>query len=343
MAKTQLAVIGAGVIGKTHIGKILHSTDLALVGVSDPGPQGREYAAQLGVRAYEDHRALLDETKPQGVIVATPNAQHVSVALDCLERGIPVIVEKPIADTVAQAQQLVDAQARFKVAVLTGHHRRYNPIMQRARSLVQSGALGQLVSANAMATFLKPDGYFNVAWRKQLGGGPILINLIHDIDMLRFLLGDVAQVQALQSNQQRGFEVEDTAAAVLRFANGALGTLVVSDAAASPFCWDFVAGEQPQYPRQQVPSHFIAGTHGSLTLPDLNLWQYKGERSWHAEFTQTREAVHQQDPYEQQLAHFKAVIEEGAAPICDALEGLKTLQATLAVSEAARTGHTIVI
>lgn len=340
--RTPIAVIGAGVIGRTHVDRITRNPALALAGITDPSPAGRALAEQLGVPWFSSHSAMLDRLRPQharlGAVVATPNATHVPVALDCLAHGVPALVEKPVADSVVEAQQLVDAQARTGVPVLVGHHRRHNPINQRARAILATGRLGQLVTANVMATFLKPDAYFDVAWRREPGGGPILINLIHEIDMLRFLCGEITSVQAASSNAVRGFAVEDTAAAVLRFASGALGTLVLSDTATSPWCWDFCAGEQEQYPRQPVLSHFIAGTHGSLSLPDLALWGYRGERSWHAELTREQTLVHRQDPYARQMAHFGAVVEGREAPLCSALDGLRTLQATLAITEAAQCG-----
>lgn len=341
MPSTPLALIGAGVIGRTHIDRITRSPNLTLAGIADPTDAGKALAEALNVPWFAHHVDMLDTVKPAGAVVATPNATHIPVALDCLERGVAALVEKPVADTVAEAQLLVDAQARAGVPVLVGHHRRYNPINRRARDIVQAGKLGQLVTANAMATFLKPDNYFEAAWRRQKGGGPILINLIHEIDMLRFLCGEVASIQAISSNQTRGFEVEDTAAAVLRFQNGALGTVVLSDATASPYCWDFCAGEQDQYPRQNVQSHFIMGTHGSLSLPDLELWNYRGDRSWHAELTQEKTFVHKADPYTRQLEHFAAVIAGQETPLCSALDGLRTLQATLAVAQAAQSGQAV--
>ncbi len=341
MSKTQIALFGAGAIGRTHIDRLTRSSDMALAAIADPTEVGKALAQSLGVPWFADHRSLLDAVKPQGAVVATPNALHISQAIDCLERGVAALVEKPVADTVAEAQALVDAQARAGVPVLVGHHRRHNPINRRARSLIAEGRLGTLVTANVMATFLKPDAYFDATWRTKKGGGPVLINLIHEIDMLRFLVGEIASIQAIGSNAVRGFEVEDTAAAVLRFANGALGTVVLSDATTSPWIWDFCAGEQDQYPRQNVQSHFIAGTHGSLSLPDLALWSYRGERSWHAEITEEKTVVHKADPYTWQLQHFKAVIEGREAPLCSALDGLRTLQATLAVTEAANTGMAV--
>jgi predicted dehydrogenase len=345
MSKTRIAIVGAGAIGRTHIDRIVRSGHLELAAIADPTEAGQALARSLGVPAFAHHMDMLDHLKPApdslGVVVGTPNASHVPIAVDCLNRGVAVLVEKPVADTVAEAQRLVDAQTRTGVPVLVGHHRRHNPIIRRARDIVQTGRLGPLVTAHVMATFFKPEAYFDLAWRRHRGGGPILINLIHEIDMLRFLCDDIAQVQAMSSHQVRGFEVEDTAAAVLRFVNGAVGTVVLSDTATSPWCWDFCAGEQDQYPRQQVQSHFISGTHGSLSLPDLALWHYRGDRSWHAELTREQTAVHRADPYTAQLEHFAAVIERRETPLCSALDGLRTLQATLAVSEAAQSGLTV--
>ena len=341
MQPVRLLLIGAGVIGRTHIDRIGRDPHLALAGIAEPSAAGKALAEQLGVPWAASHLELLDRTQAQGAIVATPNASHVGMAIDCLERGVAALVEKPVADTVTEAIALVQAQQRTGVPVLVGHHRRHNPINSRARSIVQNGRLGRVVTANVMCTVLKPDAYFDAAWRRQPGGGPVLINLIHEIDMLRFLCGEITEVQALSSNAVRGFAVEDTAAAVLRFASGALGTVVLSDAAASPWCWDFCAAEQDQYPRQDVQSHFIAGTHGSLSLPDLALWNYRGERSWHAEMTLEKTFVHKADAYSRQLQHFAAVIEGREAPLCSAVDGLRTLQATLAVAEAARSGQAV--
>ncbi len=341
MQPVRLLLIGAGVIGRTHIDRIGRDPHLALAGIAEPSAAGKALAEQLGVPWAASHLELLDRTQAQGAIVATPNASHVGMAIDCLERGVAALVENPVADTVAEALALVQAQQRTGVPVLVGHHRRHNPINSRARSIVQNGRLGRVVTANVMCTVLKPDAYFDAAWRRQPGGGPVLINLIHEIDMLRFLCGEITEVQALSSNAVRGFAVEDTAAAVLRFASGALGTVVLSDATASPWCWDFCAAEQDQYPRQDVQSHFIAGTHGSLSLPDLALWNYRGDRSWHAEMTLEKTFVHKADAYSRQLQHFAAVIEGREAPLCSAVDGLRTLQATLAVAEAARSGQAV--
>lgn len=337
-AAVSIGVVGAGAIGRSHIERILRTPGVALAGVAEPGQAGRQWCEERGLPWFPDCEALLEAKRAQGMVVATPNATHVAIAQECMALGTPVLVEKPLADTLPDAARLVELERRSGVPVLVGHHRRHNPILQRAREWIAEGRLGQVVNAMVLACFFKPASYFELAWRREPGGGPILINLIHDVDMLLFLLGPARAAQAAAANQVRRFAVEDTAAALLEFEGGTLATLAVSDTAASPWNWDLCAGEQAQYPRQAVQSHFFMGTQGSLSLPDLSLWRYPGERHWHQELLREQRAVHHRDPYDAQLEHFLAVITSGEAPLCSALDGWKTLEATLAIAEAARTG-----
>ena len=256
-------------------------------------------------------------------------------------RGIPTLMEKPIADSVEEARHLCAAAAAAQVPLLVGHQRRHNPIVRKAKQLVEDGVLGRPVSATALSTWLKPDPYFNTTWRREPGGGPILINLIHDIDLMRHLLGDIVGVQAMTSNRVRGFAVEDTAAVLLQFANGALGTISVSDTVVAPWNYDLASGEQAHYPRQDIDSHFLCGTEGSLTLPRLEVWRYHGARGWHDALSVERTPVHTGNPYTLQLRHLRAVAEGEEAPLCSGIDGLKTLEATRAVLTAGATGQLV--
>lgn len=333
----SIALIGAGAIGRLHAGRCLRHGQVRLTAIADPGASARAFAADLGVPWHADYRQLLDAINVDAAIVATPNATHLSVGRACIERRLPLLIEKPIAATLDDGQTLCEEAEAAGVPLLVAHHRRHNPIQRRARELIAQGAVGRPVCASVMATWLKPDAYFDLAWRREPGGGPVLINLIHDIDQLRFMLGEVAEVQAMTSSAVRGFAVEDSAAVVLRFANGALGTLVVSDTAASPWNWDLCAGESPHYPRQDVDSMLLCGTEGSLTLPGLRLWRYAGSRGWHEELTLQRSVPHVGDPYAEQLRHFRAVAEGREEPLCSGRDALRTLAVALAVLESART------
>jgi predicted dehydrogenase len=340
--RMPIAIIGLGGIGRAHLLHALASAHVRPVAVADPAPAAQVFARTHGVPWFADHRELLDRTRAQAAIVATPNGAHVGVGLDCIARGLVVLVEKPIADTVAEARRLCDAAAAANLPVLVGHQRRHSPYVRRARQLIDDGVIGRPVSIVAMATWLKPDPYFETEWRRSPGGGPVLINLIHDIDMLRHLVGDVASVQASTSSAIRGFAVEDTAAVILRFANGALGTVAGSDAAVAPWNYDLAAGEAAHYPQQHVDAMFISGTEGSMTLPRLSVWRYRGARGWHEPLSEERTAVHRYDPYLEQLRHLRAVVEGAEAPLCSGIDGLRTLAATRAVLDAADSGRPVV-
>ncbi len=164
--------------------------------------------------------------------------------------------------------------------------------------------------------------------------------MIHEIDLLRFVCGEIASVQAMTSNARRGFEVEDTAAVALRFANGALGTISLSDTAVSPWSWDLSSGELAPYPPQPAPaqSHFFAGTEGAIALPSLDRWSYRGDKSWFQPMTLDRTAIGRESPYVRQLRHLCAVARGAEKPLIDADDGVRTLRATLAVHESARSG-----
>jgi len=341
--RMPIAIIGAGGIGRAHALRGLRSDAVAVAAIADPADSAREFAASVGVPWYADHRAMLDAVRPACAIVATPNAQHVDIGIDCIERGVALLVEKPIADSVPEARRLCEAAAARGVPLMVGHQRRHNPIISAAKRMVETGMLGRPVSVTAMSTWLKPDAYFETAWRREPGGGPVLINLIHDIDLLRFLLGEISSVQAVTSNAMRGHAVEDTAAVMLTFANGALGAISVTDSAVAPWNWDLAAGEAAHYPRQDVNSHYLCGTDASLTLPRLEVWRYRGARGWHEPLTAERTQVHAGDPYAEQLRHMRAVLESGVAPICSGWDGLRTLEATLAVHAAATSGRAVAL
>lgn len=340
MAPVRIAVVGAGLIGRKHI-EVLRSgnPDYTLAGVADPTPAARDEAQRLGYAIYADVEEMLDRVKPGGVIVAVPNQLHVTVGLACVARKVAILVEKPVADSVAAALDLVEAAERAGVPFLVGHHRRHNPIMRRAAEIIRAGGVGKVVAASGLWLSHKPNDYFNVAWRREAGGGPVLINAIHDIDCLRMLCGDVDTVQASASSETRKFPVEDTAAAVLRFKNGALGTLLVSDSASSPWSWEWSSRENPFYPHETENCYLIAGTKGSLAVPSLqHRWYETGAENWGKPLTQLRVPVTPADAYHEQMRNFAGAIRGAEAPVLSGRDGTLTLATTLAITQSAKTG-----
>ncbi len=342
-SRPRIGIVGAGVIGARHARLVAAEGFCELGAIADPTPDGEALAAELDAPWMRDGAALAEAGTCDGVIVATPTPDHVETALRYIERGVPVLVEKPIADTVAAGRRLLDAATEANVCVLTGHHRRFDPSVRLAQDLMGEGGIGQLLAVNAIWAVRKPESYYDVAWRRSPGGGPVLINLIHDIDMLRALCGEIESVQALCSHAARGFAVEDTAAILLRFRGGAVGTVTMSDAAPSPWGWEQATGENPLVPATAENPYRLFGTAGSLEFPRIKLWRHADPASggW-SDPLQVREIeAGPRTALLTQLRHFCDVIRADALPMVSAADGLATLAATEAVLHAARDGRAI--
>ena len=343
--RLRIGIAGAGVIGRAHAERIAASVECTLIGFADPAPAAAAVAADARVPLHATLAELL-AARPDGVILATPNALHVAGALACIAAGVPFLVEKPVAGSLADAERLVDAERRSGVPVLVGQHRRHSAILREARAVIASGRLGRIVAVSGSATFRKPDAYFAEApWRTQPGGGPILINLVHEIDNLRVLAGEIVEVQAMVSNAARGFEVEDSAAITLRFASGALGSFLLSDCAASPRSWEQTSGENKAYDHHPGEDcYLVAGERGSLAVPTMRLREFGAAvPSWTSPLITDTLPVAELDPLVAQLAHFCAVLRREAPPLVTAADATRTLAATLAVAESARTGRPVTL
>lgn len=342
MKKLKIAVAGAGLIGRRHIELIQASPSCALAAIVDPSEDARVQAQDAGVPLYKNLAELFRDSRPDGVILATPNQLHVEQTIECIEAGVAALIEKPVAHTVSEGERLCRLAEASDVKLLVGHHRAHSPILSQARDLIRQGVLGDLVAVMGSAMFYKPDDYFDIApWRRQPGGGPILINMIHEIGNLRSLCGEIVAVQALSSNARRKFPVEDTVVINLRFANGALGTFVLSDTAGCARSWEQTSQENKSYPTYpDEDCYVVAGTDGSLSIPTMRLkaYQKKEDRSWWKPFATATIELHRADPLELQLEHFCAVVRGEAEPLVTVRDGLQNLKITEAIVEAARTG-----
>jgi predicted dehydrogenase len=342
----RIAVVGAGAIGRSHIERILKSRDCELMAIVDPAPGASDLAAKLGVPLIASLPDLLKQ-RPDGVILASPNRLHVQQGLACVAAGVPTLIEKPLAETVADGERLCEAAERARVKLLTGHHRQHNPIMSRAVEIVKSGRLGRLVAVVGTEMFCKPDQYFEDGpWRRQIGGGPLLINMVHEIGNLRALCGEIVALQAFVSSAARNFPVEDTVSVILRFANGVLGSFMLSDTVAVPRSWEQTTREDPifaAYPDEDC--YVVSGTDGSLAIPTMRLRFYadRAKRSWREPFEEETIGIERADPLTRQLANFCAVIRGTAEPVVSARDGLQNVRVLDAIRQAAASGQTCAI
>jgi predicted dehydrogenase len=270
---------------------------------------------------------------------------HVPQALKCIDAKLPILLEKPIATTVAEGVKLVQRVKETGARVLIGHHRAHSPIMAKACEVIASGQLGQLVAVMGSATFLKPDHYFaDAPWRREPGAGPILLNMIHEVHNLRMMCGDIVAVQAFASHATRGFAVEDTVSINLRFASGVLGSFLLSDTAACARSWEQTSRENKAYASyDDEDCYVVTGTNGSLSVPTMRLKTYPRpeDRSWWKEFEVGVAGMVRDDPLKHQMEHFGCVVRGEVEPLVSAQDGLLNLRITEAIAQAARSGQTV--
>ncbi len=276
----------------------------------------------------------------RAAIVATPTPDHHGTVLACFAKGWGVLVEKPSTDTLMHSRDLLNTASQADLPFYTGHHRRMHPFSIAARETI--GCIGAPVGLQGMWALRKHDSYYDVEWRRLPGAGPLLTNLSHELDLLRFLVGEMTEVSALVSSAQRGFQIEDTAALSFRFANGALGSFLISDAAASP--WSFESGsfENPAIAGSGQDYIRIAGTKGALQFPSLTRWSRDdgSEVEWSKPLMRTDAPTFERiDPLLAQIERFAAVMAGGEDDIlCTGADGHAALALTLAVALSGKTG-----
>lgn len=337
----KLALAGAGLVGRRHIDAIAACEGVALSSIADPNESVRHYAEKVGVPWYGSLTELFHKEQPDGIILATPNQVHVENGMECVNARCPMLVEKPLATSASEGKLLVDAAAAAKVPVLVGHHRRHSPLVRKAREIINAGKLGRLRVVSANCWLYKPDDYFDKApWRKRKGAGPVSVNLVHDVDLIRYLCGDVVSVQAQATKALRGYDNEDVAGVVLRFDGDVLGTMSVSDSVVAPWSWELTARENPVYPYTGQSCYLLGGSHGALSLPDLTLWKNADARSWWAPMNATTHEDETSESLVNQIKQFAQVI-GGATPLVSGEEGVKTLSVIEAIHQSAASGKTV--
>lgn len=343
MDDLKVAVIGAGVIGRTHIDTLTHARGLSLSAIVDPFPAARDLAERHQVAHFAETEALVAAKLCDAVVIASPNDTHVAIAERVLDAGIPILLEKPVASSLADGAALATVAERTGVPVLVGHHRRHNPIIKAAKRAIDDGAIGPLVMATVTCAMLKPMDYFDVAWRRDPDqGGPLLINAIHEIDLLRHFFGEIATVQGTVSAAARELPVEDTTAAILTFERDGLATIALSDAGVGPWAWELTSGENPgRFPKHDHITHLYSGRSGGLSLPDLSLWTYGPGGNWTHPLTMGRLEVGEGDTYIAQMEHFGAVVRGEADPLVTCEDGIRNMHVVAAIKRSAETGRAV--
>ncbi|NCW64130.1 MAG: gfo/Idh/MocA family oxidoreductase, partial [Betaproteobacteria bacterium] len=239
---------------------------------------------------------------------------------------------------------LIKKADKLDIPVLVGHHRRHNSIIQKAKEILDKGSIGEIRSVQTTSWFYKPNEYFNIApWRKKIGAGPVSVNLVHDVDLLRYFCGEVKSVTAHAIKSRRGYENEDLASAILTFKNDIIATISVSDSIASPWSWEMTSKEYPVYHHVDASCYLIGGSDGSLSIPDLSLWKHESKPDWWSPMTVNPISIEKTDPLVSQIHNFVQVIKGKSSPLVSGLEGLKSLQVIECIQQSIETFKSITI
>ena len=344
MKKINISIVGTGLMGLQHIKAISKSKKANLHSIVDISDNAKKLSNEYKIPLYSDVSSLLKSKQLDAVIVATPNQLHEKHTISFLKKKIPVLLEKPISDNIKSAKKIIISSKKNKTPLLIGYHRRHNAIVSKVKTIIRSGKLGNIVSANVLCWLYKHKEYFKESWRTSRGGGPLGINLVHDIDMICYLLGSISYVQAFTTNKNRKFKVEDTATVSLIFESGALCTLNISDTIVAPWSYELTAGENPAYPVTNQSAYMIGGTKGSIQFPNLKYWFYKKERSWWNKILLKSDINKKDDnTLVNQIDHFSDVVLKKVKPKVNGNDGLNSLKIFAAITKSAKTGKKIKI
>jgi predicted dehydrogenase len=260
--RLRYALIGCGRISPNHVAAAAHNRDtLEFCAVCDLIPERMEAALtqlpeadRAKVKRYTDYRLMLAEVKPQLVAVATESGRHAAVGLDCIAAGASVIIEKPLALSMADGRALIEAAKRANVKLCACHQNRFNKSIQKIRTAVDEQRFGPMLHGAAHVRWNRGRNYYEQApWRGTWAqdGGALMNQCIHNIDLLRWMMGDeVREVFAYTDNLKHDYiEAEDLGLALVRFRNGAYG---------------LIEGTTNVYPHNLEETLYLFGENGTV-------------------------------------------------------------------------------
>ena len=337
----RYALIGCGRISTNHI-LAAKNNHLEIAAVCDIRPEAMENVlAKHGleqdpsIARYTDYIQMLDEVKPTLVSIATESGIHGEIALACIDRGIHVIIEKPMAMSMAEADEIIRRSREKHVKVAACHQNRFNVAVQKTRAALEAGRFGRLSHGSVHVRWNRNRGYYTQApWRGTWAqdGGCLMNQCIHGVDLLRWMLGDeVEEVYGVTRQQFHHYlEAEDVGMAVLKFKNGAIGT---------------IEGTTNVFPKNLEETLYLFGETGTVKIGgtstnNIDVWDFADETEADAANKNLKEATSNVygNGHTGLFADMVQAIEEDRAPYIDAVAGRNALEIILAIYKSQKTG-----
>lgn len=327
----KVAVIGVGSMGYNHLRVYTEMGDVDVVGVSDLDRERlQKVGAQFSVRTFTSYEELFQETHPDAVSITVPTSEHEKVATFALEQGAHVLVEKPIAATVAEGKRIIDLARKKERQLMVGHIIRFNPAIQSLKARLDNGDLGKIFQV-----FCRRAGPFPARIRDV---GVVVDLAPHDVDVMRYLTGlDPMRVYA-ETEQQIHTDHEDLLFGLLRFPGGIIGALEINWLTPTKMRETLVLGEKGLFRvddlMQDIYFYENPQAVGELWSP------FRAVRGV-SEGSMTRYSIQRQEPLKSELSAFIAAVRDGSTVPVSGQDGLEALRLSLALVESGKTHQVI--
>ena len=317
-------------VAGVHAAALQEIPGARLIGVWSHTPEkARRFADQYHIRGYESYGDLVKDPEVQGVIICLPSGYHGDYGVKAAASGKHVVVEKPIEVTIVQARRLIEAchKNRVKLSVIFQH--RFTPAARKMREAIDQGLLGRLILGDAYVKWYRsPEYYKGNAWRgtKSIdGGGALMMQAIHTIDLLQWLMGGIKSVTGFIKTSVHQIESEDLGVAAVEYINGAVGVIEGSTAI------------QPSF-KERMEIH---GEKGSIILEGGNIKEWKVEGCHESDFVDEQKIVYGSTSspaishvnHKAQLQEIVTAIQNDREPLVTGEEGLKSIQIVLGIYE----------
>ena len=340
----KYALIGCGRIAVNHMKAALNN-NLDIVAVCDIDKEKMEAILEKNslqekksIKRYIDYKKMIDEEKPELVSIATESGIHAEIALHCIKHGVNVIIEKPMAMSIEDADKIVELAEKKNVKVSACHQNRFNIAVQELRKAVEADRFGKISHGSIHVRWNRDHGYYDQAsWRGtwEQDGGALMNQCIHGIDLLRWMMGDeIDEVFGATRQQFHDYlEAEDVGMAVVKFKNGAIGT---------------IEGTTNVYPKNLEETLYIFGENGTVKIGgtstnNIDVWDFSDETEEDIQKKEFKEATSNVygNGHTSLFADVVDAIENDRKPYVDAVAGRNALELVLSIYKSQKTGDVV--
>ena len=340
----KYALIGCGRIATNHM-KAAVNNNLEIAAVCDILPEKMEellakhdLQSDTSIKRYEDYKEMIDDVKPELISIATESGIHAEIALYCIEKGVNLIIEKPMAMSIEDADKIIKLSEEKGVKVSACHQNRFNVAIQQLRKAVEAGRFGKLSHGSIHVRWNRNKGYYDQApWRGTWAqdGGALMNQCIHGIDLLRWMMGDeIEEIYGATRQQFHDYlEAEDVGMAVVKFKNGAIGT---------------IEGTTNVYPKNLEETLYIFGENGTVKIGgtstnNIDVWDFADETDEDNKNKGLKEETSNVygNGHTSLFADVMDAIENDRKPYVDAVAGRNALEVVLSIYKSQKTGRPV--